>query len=127
MRGAKGWLAVDLDAESIQLLKSCVDFKHPRPKMEFHVTLGFGVWEEDVTSLIGTDVILVTQLNCWDDKIQALTVNGVDRLDGGVAHITISMAEGVTAKQSNEMLKGQHQEQILELVLYGTIKFHSFK
>jgi hypothetical protein len=83
-----------------------------------HVTIEFGLKE------MGSDVGLPVDLQVIgyksDDKAQAVVVSGVSRKDGGIAHITLSVAPGVKPSYSNTLLNSGY-DAIHGPTLHGVI------
>lgn len=120
----KGWycryLAVFLDASSKAALAKEFSFLHDNIKND-HLTLTYACQDpSEFEDMVGKRVNLKVVGHKSDDKAQAVVVAGVDRLDRGVPHITLSHASGVKPKYSNELLKGGY-ERISGPTLRGVI------
>lgn len=97
---------------------------HPNVYTE-HVTLAFNPSEEQETKLIprcGEEASMTVTGYAEDDKGQAVVValSGIDRLDGGIPHVTISCSEGTRPVYSNKLL-GKGVSRTTEIPLKGTV------
>lgn len=98
--------AVKLDDASVGTLLSNYPPVHSKVYAE-HMTIAFRPSDkvnERLMSDKGKEVMLVVAGHTLDNKGQAVVVTGYGRLDFGVPHITISCAEGVSPKYSNELI-----------------------
>jgi len=114
--------AVKLDMPSVARLASHFPPIHSNVHAE-HVTLVFNPSEEQEAKLIpecGKEVSMSVTGYAEDDKGQAVVVAGIDRLDGGLPHVTISCASGVRPVYSNRLL-GRGISRSVEVPLKGTI------
>ena len=96
-----------------------------------HVTLKFNVDRDDVANLIGKKVTLYCSDVCWDDNIEAIPVIMLSEWAGICQnqhpHITLSHREGIKPVQSNTMLAGDHEKNVLGIVIEGVTEFFEFK
>ena len=98
------WVGIFLDARSKAALAKEYSFLHDKIKND-HVTLVYGCADPGYKELVGKTVSLKVVGHAADDKAQAVAVSGYDRLDGGIPHVTLSVAPGVAAKYSNDLLR----------------------
>ncbi|KKM60735.1 hypothetical protein LCGC14_1538820 [marine sediment metagenome] len=117
--------AVKLDDSSRAVLLTKFPAVHPNIFAE-HMTIVFNPSEsvdEAVMQKCGTDVNLEIVGHSTDDKGQAVVVrsDAVSRIGGGIAHITISCANGTRPVYSNILLQ-KHWDSVSQSVnLSGTI------
>lgn len=115
--------AVKLDMESVAKLVSHFPPRHPNVYAE-HVTVAFSPTEEQERQLVpqcGQAVSLQVVAVAQDDKGQAVVVSGVDRLNPGTPHITISCADGVRPVYSNTLLSKGEREVVSGPTLNGVM------
>lgn len=116
--------AVKLNEESVAKLLSNVRPKHPRVFGE-HVTLIFGPSEQqenDMMKLCGETVLLIATEHVYDNKGQAVIVEGITRQDGGVPHITISCSADTKPVYSNKLVNNPNAiSEKISLPLSGKI------
>ena len=113
--------AVLLDKQAVELIQS-IGPKHNNIFAE-HTTLCFQPTpEQDKKWMerLGERVVLTVIGRGVDDRGDALIVDGVERDDAGIPHITISCADGTKPFYSNELL-AKGYEQIWPFTLEGTI------
>ena len=115
------WAAL-LSEKSSNLLKATFKPEHPKIFAE-HVTLAFGPTEEQDEKWfkrLGEIVELKVKGEAKDKRGHAVLVEGIQRDDDEVPHVTISCAKGTKPMYSNYLLsKGSHvvQEMILEATI----------
>jgi len=98
--------AIKLDDNSVGDLLAAYPPIHSKVYAE-HMTIAFRPSpeiEEQLMSRKGERVTLMVISHTSDDKGQAVVVDGFKRADYGVPHITISCADGVSPKYSNELI-----------------------
>lgn len=108
--------------ESVARLVSHFSPTHPNVYAE-HMTIVFNPTEEQEQQLVpycGKQVNFTVTGYAEDDKGQAVVVSGVDRLGGGIPHITISCADGVKPVYSNTLLSKGYNP-VKEIPLTGVI------
>lgn len=126
---AKGYFSLVLDSQSQQKLRKLAI--HPIVVAE-HVTIAFrpseNVSRELSKKLDQTFRIKVKKLMSNED-IQAVTVDidGLKRMDPGLAHVTISHTSNAKPVDSNRLVVNPENQESLQLNLSGTLKFISFK
>lgn len=97
--------------------------------MPHHVTLQFGVERDDWSFLVGQAFSAFLESECWNEKIQALTIE----LPGGIPcqnaapHLTVSWADGVSPVESNAMLSSLHQSAPVYTTAQFKIEFYEWK
>lgn len=99
--------AVLLDEQSRNLLKAAFPPKHENVYAE-HMTIVFAPTEEQDQKLLlqwGKKVQLHVIGVADDHKGQAVVVYGMDRIGGGIPHVTISCSDGTKPVYSNSLLK----------------------
>lgn len=97
--------AVKLSGDSVTKLLSAVNPKHEKVFAE-HVTLVFSPNEQqdaELMEIIGETVLLIAKEHVYDNKGQAVSVDGIKRHDGGVAHVTISCSSDTKPVYSNKL------------------------
>lgn len=102
--------AVKLDETSRARLLSQVPAVHKQVYAE-HMTIIFNPTNHqnaNLEPLLGKTVSLTVIGEAKDGKGQAVVVEGFNRLDGGIEHITISCAIGTKAVYSNTLLCEGH-------------------
>lgn len=98
--------AVLLDEKSRGILKATFKPRHAKVYAE-HTTLVFNphqIHEAKWSKRLGEKVELSVIGHAHDDKGDAVVVKGIEREDGGIAHITISCADGTKPVYSNVLL-----------------------
>ena len=98
--------AVKLDEPSRAKLLNFVRPVHNKVYAE-HQTIIFGPSEKDnlkLNSILGKKIKLRVIGEAHDQKGQAVVVEGFDRLDGGIEHVTISCTKETGPIYSNELL-----------------------
>lgn len=122
MSGKTIYWAALLTDKSSNLLKSVFKPEHPKVFAE-HITLAFSPtdeqdekWEKRLGETIELKVVAESK-----DKLgHAVIVEGIQREDGGIPHITISCAKGTKPFYSNYLLfKGSSK--VKEVILTSTI------
>jgi len=116
--------AVKLNNESIaKLLSSCPPI-HPNVYAE-HLTLAFKPTDEEEdywAKRHGDAVTLHVNKFAFDNRGQAVMASGIERSRGGITHITISCANGVSPVYSNELLASQELQDLAQHIgIDGTI------
>lgn len=123
-RSDQGFIAAVLDKESEEKLKKLAI--HPNIYCH-HMTLAyrpdFEAWER-YQDFLDKDITLVTIGMAKDDKGQAVLIEGCPS-ENTYPHITISCADGVTPKYSNEMFSRQKTEPI-DIKLRARVEFIPF-
>lgn len=115
------WAAF-LTNKSSNVLKSIFKPEHPKVFAE-HVTLAFAPTEEQNKQWekrLGETVELKVVYEAKDKRGHAVIVEGVQREDGGIPHITISCAKGTKPFYSNYLLSKGHKK-TKELLLTAII------
>ena len=115
------WAAL-LTNKSSNLLKSSFKPEHPKVFAE-HVTLAFAPTEEQNEQWekrLGETIELKVIAEGKDKRGHAVIVEGIQREDGGIPHITISCAKGTKPFYSNYLLS-KGSEKVKELLLTATI------
>lgn len=101
-----------------------------QPAKHLHVTLQFGVEFDQVSHLIGKEVVAFAESNCYNDRVQALTILLPQEIlilcNNENPHLTISHREGVRPVESNEMLKGEHKSLDFNQVIFTVAEFKPF-
>jgi len=125
-KGKKGILWVSLNEQSPPVPPRFSEL--PR---HFHVTLAFNCLEETYKELLGKEVEIAVNSDCYDQNIQALSVTLpgeiTDLCENLHPHITVSMSEGVKPVGSNRMLSSDHSfSNRVPKTLHGKVEFHSF-
>lgn len=97
----------------------------------YHVTLQFGVFSDEIPeSVLGQTFWVRVVANCYNDRIQALSVElpeEIDHLcDNAFPHMTISMVSGVRPVESNAMLAGEHTSEPVSFELPLVCEFQPF-
>lgn len=98
--------AVLLDQKSRNILRATFPPKHGNVYAE-HMTILFGSTKEQDEKMLlqwGKEVQLFVTGIAEDDKGQAVVVHGMDRVGGGIPHVTISCADGTRPVYSNKLL-----------------------
>ena len=98
--------AVKLDQVSVAKLLAKVRPRHPKVFAE-HVTLVFNPSDQqdkELAQLCGETVVLVVNKHVYDNRGQAVQVDGISRYDGGVPHVTISCMPDTKPVYSNRLL-----------------------
>jgi hypothetical protein len=116
--------AVKLDGTSRAKLISSFPPIHPN-KFAEHMTIIFkpsDVINDMLNEQIGTNVVLTVVGYAADNKGEAIVVrsNNIKRMDNGIAHITLSCADGIPPKYSNDLVQKEY-DAVLPFELYGTI------
>lgn len=97
--------------------KSPIKQLYGQPK-HFHVTIQFDVTLQSVARYLGKDVTVELLENCWNNDIQAIRVKLPSPWNSLCKnkdpHMTISHKSGVAPKESNVMLEGKHQSEVLK-------------
>lgn len=96
-----------LDEESRNLLKIIFPPKHPNVFAE-HLTILFGPTLKQNNEWLcrsGEEVELFVIGEAQDEQGQAAMIHGIERVDGGIPHITISCANGTKPVYSNHLLQ----------------------
>jgi len=104
--------AVLLDTESVAKLFSTFPPEHPNIYAE-HMTIIYDPSDEDeqnLAPLCGTKVNLEVIGYSTDTKGQAVVVSGMDRIGGGIPHITISCSQRVKPFYSNKLLSNGYED-----------------
>lgn len=70
--------------------------------MTVHFNNGVPINLDDVGSQVNIKVVGYKR----DDKAEAVVVQGYDRVDGKIPHITLSVAQGVKPVYSNKLVEG---------------------
>jgi len=122
-----GYYAVLLSEDSHNQVKEYANYKIVRSN---HITIAYDPsisTAEKLSELLGKRISITTKELCENDNIQAFTVemNNLERIDEGIAHITVSHTENAKPFDSNEMLKNPDRVRNIELNLNGTFKFIS--
>lgn len=122
-----GYYAVMLSEDSFNQVKEYANYKIIRSN---HITIAYNPSiknAEKLSEMLGKRISITTKELCENDNIQAFTVemNNLNRLDEGVAHITVSHTENAKPYDSNAMLKNPDRVRKIELNLNGTFKFIS--
>lgn len=122
----KGILWISLDDQ-----RPPVNPRFPTRASHFHVTLKFNCRKGDFKELHGKCVKISVDSECYDDRVQALSVSLPEDIvpfcDNENPHITISMADGVNPVDSNRMLSSDHLFKQVNLTFSGVIEFKHFK
>lgn len=124
-----GILWLSATDQSLSAVSKTSEAKFPVLAKHFHVTLQFGVkWEsihQDVKCLVGKSFVVQPLSNCYNDRIQALSVRLPEEISGLCfnkhPHLTISMESGVKPSESNLMLDGDH---VTEVIIHSMIPNH---
>ena len=101
------------------------------PPNHFHVTLQFNVeLTEEIQKLLGETVEATIVANCYDDRIQALSIALPEDVramcHNAVPHMTVSMADGVKPVESNAMLAKEHFSEVVNVPITLKYDFFSF-
>jgi hypothetical protein len=120
-----GYYAVVLSEDSYNQVKDYANYKIIRSN---HVTIAFNPTvevAEKLSIVLGKRISIKTKELCENNNIQAFTVemNNLERMDEGIAHITVSHTENAKPYDSNEMLKNPDRIRNIELNLNGTFKY----
>jgi hypothetical protein len=103
---------------------------HPTPANHVHVTLLFGVDEDNemVQKWVGQHITVQVESDNWNDRIQALAVTLPPRVPcrNTHPHITVSMQAGVKPVESNQMLAAEHQQMPINRSVGAVIEFSPF-
>lgn len=125
----KGILWIKLDKESKENLIRLVKPKFPNVFCD-HTTLLYGVSSEGFEEIIGKKQEIIALENCWNDLIQAVTVQFTQYLPNKNInpHITISTINGVSPVKSNKMLVTDYNNEIIYpiLKLSSVVEFCEF-
>ena len=116
--------AVKLDEASTAKLLTTFPAEHPNVYAE-HMTIVFrpsDAVDQSLMNELGSSVTLNVIGHASDSKGQAVVVSSqnVSRIGGGVAHITISCANGTKPVYSNTLLS-KHWNQVSPVSLSGVI------
>tara|TARA_B100001029_G_scaffold177241_1_gene181554 strand:- start:4333 stop:4791 length:459 start_codon:yes stop_codon:yes gene_type:complete len=122
---AKGYFALALDAKSRDELKKYAI--HSNVKND-HVTIAYMPSEKSsklLSKKLNKQFKIKTNELMSDDNIQAVTVNlsGIQRIDDGQPHITISHVNGVKPSLSNKMILKPQKKTKINHSLTGQLKF----
>jgi len=124
------FIAIYLTPASKQALLAAVPPKHTKVYAE-HLTVCFkphDIIVEQYASRIGTVVPITIEGVAEDEKGQAVFVREqLYRLDKGVAHITISCAEGVPPKYSAELFNNGYKPLPMALHLAGSLEWNRLR
>jgi hypothetical protein len=97
---------------------------------DHHVTLAFRVKAEDYAEVIGRVFPVEVLAEAWNLKIQAarvrLPAELLELCQNENPHVTISHVEGTKPKESNDMLKAEHEESEIRWPVLGTVCFVPF-
>lgn len=99
--------AVLLDEKSRNMLKAAIPPKHDNVYAE-HVTILFAPTDKQDVKMFarwGERVELFVTGVAEDEKGQAVIVHGIERVGGGIPHVTISCADGTKPVYSNNLLQ----------------------
>lgn len=125
----KGILWIKLDEESRKRLLELVGTKYQEIYCD-HVTLLYNVQVDEYAGLMGKNQEVTVEENCWNDRIQAVTVKIDENLPikNKKPHITISAKDGVPPVESNKMLMRHHNHEMLKTgqKLKGVIEFYQW-
>lgn len=99
------------------------------PPNHFHVTLQFNAeLTEEIQKLLGETVDATIVANCYDDRIQALSIHLPEEVRAmcrnAAPHMTVSMADGVKPVESNAMLAREHFLEVVDVPI--TLKYDFF-
>ena len=94
-----------------------------------HVTLIFGGEKSQYQQYLGREIEIYVTRECWNDRIQALSVvlPGDIPCQNSHPHITVSFLPGVNPVESNTMLEGVRQTRWLNFKLKAIIEWHEWK
>ena len=120
-----GYYAVILSEDSYNQVKEYANYRIVRSN---HITIAYNPTvseSEKLNTMLGKRMGIKTKELFENDNIQAFTVemNNLNRLDGGIPHITVSHDENTKPFAANEMLKNPDRTRTIELDLFGTFKF----
>ena len=81
-----------------------------------HVTLMYGVERKDWEHLIGLPVTVGVLEECWNDRIQAISVVRPSWVPcyNPHPHISVSWVEDANPVESNAMLNGEHESALVD-------------
>jgi len=102
--------AMLLDDDCVERLKDSINPAHSNVYAE-HITLCFqpnDEQDERWMKRLGEDVMVTAIGRATDKKGDALLIDGIERDDGGIPHITISCAKGTKPFYSNALLAKGH-------------------
>lgn len=121
--------AVKLDSKSVASLLSSFPPIHPNIYAE-HVTIIYkptNKQDELMEKVLGKEVNLQTTAFVHNSRGQAVVVSGVERINPGVPHITISCAPGVSPVYSNILIKEGREVPIIGPNLKGVFAKYTKK
>lgn len=125
--GKAAYVGVFLDRPSREFLLGRIPGRH-RTTHADHVTLAFGKAMEGREYPVGKRVTFRIWGVAWDLKGQAVLCMEDDLreflAEGQIPHITLSCAEGVQPKYSNELLKGPIDALRQDFTVGGTLDFY---
>ena len=122
---AKGYFALALDAKSRNELNKYAI--HPNVKND-HVTIAYMPSEKSsklLSKKLNKQFKIKTNELMSDENIQAVTVNlsGIQRIDDGQSHITISHVDNVNPSLSKKMILNPQKKTKIKHNLTGKLKF----
>lgn len=124
-----GYYAIVLDEKSKEQVEALSIY--PIIKAH-HITIAFNPTKtesEIYNRMLGKTFNINVDYVAHNDRIQALSVkiDGIQRMDGGYDHITVSHVAGAKPVESNTMLVGKNNKKKVSLVLKGKLEFISFE